>query len=130
MTASPRLDAIRAGILRLQERLQSASEEHERNELRRALADAHARACLAEEEILLDGGGDLAAAVRRWQHRAEEYGALSDAAESDRDQRGYRQLAEGYQALVARAEARARPGSDQDQARRAVTARRAQQEDD
>jgi hypothetical protein len=61
-----------------------------------------ARACLAEEEILLDGGGDLAAALRRWHRRAEEYGALSDAAESDRDQRAYRQLAEACQRLAAR----------------------------
>jgi hypothetical protein len=109
MKGLQRLAVIRASIGRLQERLQWASDEQERNELRRALADAHAIACLAEEEIRLEaGGGDLAWEVRRWRLRAEEYHALADAAESDRAQSTCRHLADSYMRMAERAEARLR----------------------
>lgn len=110
-----RLEIIRANIERYERLLETEVDSINRATLESLLAEARAEERLLAEEHRVeerDKGlwGDARqwwSDARRWRMKAEEYRAVADSVQSESARRTYLHLAQSYDALAQRAEARA-----------------------
>ena len=100
-----RLEAIRSNIARIEDRLESETDELKRDDLCRLLAEARAEALFLEEDMnLWQGEVPPPGAAQRWRVKAAEYCALAEGAHGDTAGHAYQRLAAGYAKMAEKAE--------------------------
>jgi hypothetical protein len=103
-----RLQLLRDNIERYERLLESEFDPVTRQTLQSLLAEARAEECLILEERALESGdNELWDAARRWRLRAAEYRGVADAMHNSSARQTYVRLAQNYEQLAERAEARA-----------------------